>query len=174
MAESLGRWEQRECRSGEQWEGETNRISAREAETQSNEGVSAALQGCFLSHYLFWVVKKTQGHSVQVPVYLSSISDLSPLSLPLRFLCLCVIQKICACLLCESRCTCAFCVYLHTWARDRFVVTEKPGVLNWLNPRYHSRHGGVAYGNGNELLSGHQVFPLWLCARVRMWLISCV
>lgn len=107
----LGRLERRECRSGEQWEGEDNRISKKGAwDPEINEGVSAALQGCFLSHCLFWGVKVTQGHNVQVPVYLGSISDLSPLSLSLP-LCVCnawecvrafvytgVSQSICLCL----------------------------------------------------------------------------
>lgn len=85
----LERLEQIECRSGEQWEGETNRIEG-SWDTESNDGVFAALQGCFLSLYLFWGVKVTQGHNVQASVYLSSISDLSPLSLCLHCLCLCV------------------------------------------------------------------------------------
>lgn len=178
------RLERRECRSGEQWEGETNRISKKGAETQSNEGVSAALQGCFLSRCLFRGVKVTQGHNVQVPVYLGSISDLSPLSLSPSlcvFVCLCsacthafvytgVSISICLCGVCMFlyyMWACIFWMYINmsqcTWECvhvQTHTFCAYCRVLNWINLRNHSRHGGVAHDNGNELVSGHQVFRL--------------
>lgn len=70
-------------------------------------------------------VKGTQGHSVQVPVCLSSISDLSPL--PLSLCCVCLsffsvykpwtlISLFCVCLwACMYLCTICVCLYTMWW-----------------------------------------------------------
>lgn len=66
------------------------------------------------------------------------------------------------------------CLYVYTWTRTHTHICGywKAKVLNWLNLRNHSRHVGVVYDISNELVSGHRVFRLCVCASVWMCVFS--
>ena len=160
----LERLEQIECRSGEQWEGETNRISLKGAETQRVMKVFLLL--AWVVFYLSICSGGLKWHKATMfrPRCTSAQFQTSHLSHYAFTVCACVYvwrmsvyKPLCA--------LTYLCLFVCVWAHVCFEVYVQhmnlfTGVCVRINLRNHSWHGGVAYHNRNELVSRHQVFSI--------------